>query len=282
MPELPEVETIVRRLSQVLPGQTLGKVTVYHSKSFWGPAGKLSGLKIIDVSRRGKMIRLHLDRELNLLIHLKMTGQLIYVEGQTRLGGGHPTADWIRQLPSQHTRVECQLGSGGRLFFNDQRIFGWVKLLDDQQIKQEWQKLGPDVIDPELTVNYLWGRAKHRSIPVKQLLLDNQIIAGLGNIYVGEALNLAQISPFVPVSQLNLQQWIRLLAACRQVINRGIELGGTTFDGHYVNASGLAGEYQNQTLVYGRQGQNCYQCGGQIAKKKLAGRGTYYCLKCQV
>ncbi len=128
MPELPEVETIAQRPNQVLPGKRIVKVSIPAARSFVGDATTLPGLQILTITRRAKILQFSLDNGSFLLIHLKMTGQLIFTDGTTRVGGGHPTDDWVKSLPSAHTRVQFTFEDGSHLFFNDQRLFGWIKL----------------------------------------------------------------------------------------------------------------------------------------------------------
>jgi formamidopyrimidine-DNA glycosylase len=282
MPELPEVETIARKLKTVLPGKTIRQVTQLHPKSFVGDPAVLTNTKIHDVSRRAKMIRIHLPQEKNLIIHLKMTGQLIYVDDNLKLGGGHPTADWIHQLPGKHTRVHFEFIDGAHLFFNDQRLFGWIKVVSDPEVQEVYAQLGPDITDEHVTLEYLLPLLKGRSIPIKQAIMDISIVCGLGNIYACDALNLAQIHPERPAKSLTPEEVAKLLQSSQLVIKQGIELGGTTFDGKYVDIEGMAGQYQSVVRVYGREGKECRNCKGQIVKSKLGGRGTYYCQQCQI
>lgn len=282
MPELPEVETIARKLQALIPGKVIKDVIQYHPKSFVGDKSKLNGLPIVNITRRAKIIRISFTNQLNLLIHLKMTGQLIYVDDNHRVGGGHPTADWVAQLPSKHTRVELVFNDGGRLFFNDQRLFGWLRLQTDQEVEKAFEVLAPDIIDPAITPGFLAEKFKRRGQTVKQLIMDTAIVSGVGNIYACDALNLARISPHRPAKTLTLEEIERLVTATKQVITQGIELGGTTFDGKYVDIDGLAGQYQSVVRVYGREGKECLYCQGEITKTTLGGRGTYYCVQCQV
>jgi formamidopyrimidine-DNA glycosylase len=281
MPELPEVETIARRLKQILPGKTIKSVNVHTIKSFVGSSSALHGLELTDVSRRAKIIRFHLPNNTNLLTHLKMTGQLIYVDEQQRVGGGHPTADFVKELPSAHTRITYGFDDDSKLFFNDQRMFGWMRVMGDDEVAALYSLLGPDINDDRADMNYLFTKLKNRSIPIKQAMMMNEIVAGVGNIYACDALNIAQISPFRPAKSFSRDELNRLLTATKKVIEEGIRLGGTTFDGMYVNVEGLTGTYQEGMRVYGRSGEKCYQCGGIIVKSKLGGRGTYYCSVCQ-
>jgi formamidopyrimidine-DNA glycosylase len=210
-----------------------------------------------------------------------MSGQLIYVDGEFRTGGGHPTDDWVQQLPSKHTRIVFKLDDGTMLFFNDQRIFGWIRAMSDAETAQSLGSLAPDVIDERITPEYLYEKAQRRSIPVKQFIMDNQIVAGVGNIYACDALNLARISPTRSTSTLSEAEVQRLLEAMRHVVHKGIELGGATAHGKYVDVAGLAGRYQNVMRVYNRKGEVCPNCSTPIEKIKLGGRGTYFCPSCQ-
>ncbi|PIR59175.1 MAG: DNA-formamidopyrimidine glycosylase [Candidatus Pacebacteria bacterium CG10_big_fil_rev_8_21_14_0_10_56_10] len=285
MPELPEVETIRRRLAQLLPGKTFADVTINHPKSFNAQPQDLLGQSITKVTRRAKLLQFHLSggSGQQLVTHLKMTGQLLYeTAGQQRSGGGHPTRDWLVKLPSKHTRIEYLFTDGSRLFFNDQRLFGWMRLLSHEEVEALQARLGPDINTAQASLEYLVKKLASRSIPIKTALMTNGIVAGVGNIYACDALNLARISPLRPAGQLSRAEVGRVLAAAQQVIAKGIELEGTTFDGQYVTVDGLAGRYQQKLLAYGRAGEACYNCGHPILKTKLAGRGTYYCGVCQV
>lgn len=284
MPELPEVETITRRLNQVLPGKVVSAVDVYAEKSFLGKPSQLVNKQIINVSRRAKMLAIELGTsgpQTHLLTHLKMTGQLIYVAGNERVGGGHPTADWTKALPSNHTRISYHFTDGTALHFNDMRLFGWMKVLNDEQLQDHYKDLGPDINDPSITDTYLFSQFQRRRVPIKQVLMDPSVVCGVGNIYACDALNLARISPFRAANSLSLAEVSTLLTASQEVIDRGIDLQGTTFDGKYVTVDGMAGGYQEQVLAYGREGLPCFNCGSPIQKEKLGGRGTYYCGVCQ-
>lgn len=281
MPELPEVETVRRRLQEILPGKKIKSIQVLREKSFRGQKKKLLGLEIKRISRKAKLIRFHFPQKLNLLTHLKMTGQLIFVDDKQRVGGGHPTADWVQDLPSSHTRIIYDFEDDARLYFNDMRVFGWMQVMTDEEVEKYYKKYGPDITDQELTVEYLVDKFSNRSIAIKQAIMINQIMAGLGNIYACDALNVAQIDPHRPARSLKRIEIEKLLAAARQVIAEGLETGGATYDGKYVHVDGLSGSYQDQMKVYGREGEKCYQCGGEIIKDKIGGRGTYYCSDCQ-
>lgn len=281
MPELPEVETVVRRLSTVLPGKTIQSTVIRMEKSFAGSPEDLKGKKIVAVTRKAKLIRIHLENSTSLLVHLKMTGQLLYTDNTVRLGGGHPTADWINALPSAHTRVWFELDNNARLFFNDQRIFGWVKHLSEEDVFSEFSNYAPDVIDEEITTDYFWHHVKKTTRVIKTVLLDSKVMSGLGNIYVCDALNVAQISPYRKAHTLSKAEAQRLLEAAKDVLHKGIMLGGATIE-HFRHVDGFSGNYQKEVVVYGREGEPCFNCGATILKEKIAGRGTYFCPECQI
>lgn len=310
MPELPEVETIVQQLQTVLPGKVIDSIEVLKNKSFDYAQDKsfLVGKKIVSVARKQKIIILDLSSDEVVLIHLKMTGQLIYEaigfrgqgsekkekrivgghplrlrSGQAvtdRIVGGHPTRDWIHELPSKHTRVIFHFSDGSILYFNDQRLFGWVRIVN----RQEWvgyrDGMAPDVVDDAFTVDYLSQVLRTSGRAVKLVILDQDKIGGMGNIYANDALYLAGIHPKMPANQLKMHAVIKLHEAMKQVIEAGITAGGASYS-HFVDTKGLGGHYQDQFLVYDREGQPCRTCQTKIQKISLGGRGTYYCPQCQ-
>ncbi len=281
MPELPEVETIKRRLKPLIIGKKFSQIQVLKNRSFRGNPQQILNQEILDLQRKAKILHFKFANGSNLLVHLKMTGQLIFVSDQLRVGGGHPSADWVNALPAKHTRVILSLAEQETLFFNDMRIFGWLWLLDDAQVAQEFQKYGPDVIDPLVTPVYLREKFSHKHLPIKQAIMDNAIMAGVGNIYASEALFLAGIHPQRPAQSLSLTEIEKLHHYLVAVIEASIQAGGTTFDGKYVDVAGFAGGFQHQLKVYGKEGEKCEICGQPIQKVKLGGRSSFYCEKCQ-
>ncbi len=281
MPELPEVETVARQLRKVLLDRKIAKVEVFKAKSFAGNVEEITGSSVKEIRRRSKIIQILLSNNLSLLIHLKMSGQLIFDDGKRRVGGGHPTADWVQALPSKHTRVMLTFSDGSHLYFNDQRIFGWIRVANDEILEENFKDLAPDVIDSEVTTEYLYQKSQKRKMPIKQFIMDNTIVAGVGNIYACDALNLAKIAPTRPANELGKSEVEKLLKAMRTVVELGIEMGGATAHGEYVNVEGLAGKYQNVMRVYGKKGEACPNCGSEIQKIKLGGRGTFFCSNCQ-
>jgi formamidopyrimidine-DNA glycosylase len=283
MPELPEVETIVRQLNQVLPGRVIRSVQVLREKSFRGEDRQIRGKQVRRVGRKAKYIFVEFKiAEVVMAVHLKMTGQLIFIDKKLRVFGGHPTADWVNELPSKHTRVVVTFTDGSKLFFNDMRVFGWVKVIHKAIFKTQIEAMPPDVIDAEFTVDYLKKVVKGSTRPIKLVLLDQAKIGGMGNIYVNDALYLAGTKPTRKANSLKLGEIRRLHKACEQVIGRGIEMGGAS-ESTYKHINGMGGQYQKEFLVYKREGQRCGLdgCSGIIKKIKLGGRGTYFCLKHQ-
>ncbi len=285
MPELPEVETIVRQLHLVLPGKTLAKVAVLHPKTFEGDAHVLKNKTIENISRRAKvMLVTFKNSKLMLAIHLKMTGQLIFVAGKSskakRIVGGHPTPDWIQSLPSPYTRTSFSFGDGSVLYFNDQRLFGWIRIVTRDWWLATSYKLPPDVIDPEFTIDHLTKTLSKSTRAVKLIILDQAKMGGMGNIYANDALWLAQINPSKPAQTLSKKEIVALHQAMQRALFRGIELGGAS-ESTYKHINGMGGKYQEEFLIYKKEGGTCMRCGKLIEKFKLGGRGTYWCSECQ-
>lgn len=281
MPELPEVETIRKQLDEVLKDKVVRKIEVLREKSFSGEPKKLEGWRISDVLRKSKVIEILFQGKGDMVIvHLKMTGQLIYVDGDKRVVGGHPSADWVKDLPSKHTRVIWEFKDGSKLFFNDMRVFGWMKLIMREKYEKEIRKMSPDVTDKEFTPDYLQGILERSKKAVKLVLLDQDKIGGLGNIYVNDALFLAKIRPERKSDSLDKKEVSKLHKAIVEVINLGIKYGGAS-SSNYVNVSGLGGTYQDHFLVYKQEGKKCSVCGTIIKKERLGGRGTFFCPHCQ-
>lgn len=281
MPELPEVETIARRLRQVILDKKISRVDVRRDKSFQGDLAQVIGTTITSVTRKAKVLRLELSSGVSLLIHLKMTGQLIYDESGKRVGGGHPTDDWVESLPSKHTRVVLDFEQPGTLYFNDMRVFGWIKVVTLEEVEKEMASYAPDITDSQISPKYLVKVFSRRTQPIKQVIMDNAIVAGIGNIYANDALNLAKINPLRPAKSLTKKEVQSLYEAAVAVITKGIELGGATID-NYRNVDGMAGGYQDVVRVYQKEGGSCPNCGSKIIRIKQGGRSTFYCPSCQI
>lgn len=296
MPELPEVETIIRGLAPHLIDQPIVSVTILAPSSIWlgnergtGEvearqfANQLVGQTMTAVARRGKMIIIELTNNLVLLIHLKMTGQLIYIHGDQRVAGGHPTADMFGGLPNKSTRVIFQIGEKGTLYFNDQRRFGYTKLLqkDDLQEHKAYKQFGLEPLESTFDEQSLYSVAKRKAnLRIKQALLDQTLIAGIGNIYADESLFEAGIHPARLAGSLNQDEVAKLTAAIKTVLQRGLQYGGTSSQ-HFVQADGSKGSMQDHLNVYRRTGLPCPNCGTPIERIVIGGRGTHFCPNCQ-
>ena len=289
MPELPEVETVRRGLAELLPGRVVARAMVFNSpKSFPNaPADVeqfLYGARVTAVRRRAKVLMIDLDTQYSLVIHLKMTGQLIF-RGVQSFAGGHPNDSLIGELPDRSTRVQVDFVDGSRLFFNDQRKFGWVKLLPTDEVKNLpfMQKVGPEPLDPQTRAEDFIQRIRRRqNSMIKPAFLDQAVIAGVGNIYADEALWAAQIHPQTRVKNVSDQQLNTLFNELRQILQLSIDQGGST-DKNYVDAEGRKGNYLTFAHVFRREGQACHRHPDQeIIKLKVGGRGTHVCPVCQV
>ena len=289
MPELPEVETVRRGLAELLPGRVVTRVTVFDSpKSFPNARSDveqfLYGARVTAVRRRAKVLMIDLDTQYSLVVHLKMTGQLIF-RGVQSFAGGHPNDSLIGELPDRSTRVQVDFVDGSRLFFNDQRKFGWVKLLPTDEVKNLpfMQKVGPEPLDPQTRAEDFIQRIRRRqNSMIKPAFLDQAVIAGVGNIYADEALWAAQIHPQTRVKNVSNQQLNTLFTELRHILQLSIDQGGST-DKNYVDAEGRKGNYLTFAHVFRREGQACHRHPDQeVIKLNVSGRGTHVCPVCQV
>lgn len=288
MPELPEVETVRRGLSSLLPGLVVASVEHDWAKSFPNTVTDveafLIGAKIQSVSRRAKVLLIELSSKYSLVIHLKMTGQLVFRSQDARFGAGHPSESLISELPDKSTRVTLNFTDGSQLFFNDQRKFGWVRLIPTLEVMNLdfFQKVGPEPLAADFTWQVMKQQMLRRAKSnVKAVLLDQTVIAGIGNIYADESLWGAQIHPLTLVGKLNDEQFKTLYEELIFVLKLAIEKGGST-DKNYVNAEGKRGSYMSFARVFRREGQACPRCGSVIIKTRVAGRGTHLCPSCQI
>jgi formamidopyrimidine-DNA glycosylase len=195
--------------------------------------------------------------------------------------GGHPSGDWNATLPNKHTRVEINFTDGSVLFFNDLRKFGWVRLVRLKDLIDLVNKMPPDVLDKRFTSEWLATALSKTSKAVKLVLMDQEKIGGIGNIYANDALNLAKTNPKRPAKSLKPDEIKKLHGAVKKVIDLGIKFGGASYS-DYRDSRGQGGKYQEHFLVYGREGEKCKNCGHKLEKFQLGGRGTYWCPNCQV
>lgn len=286
MPELPEVETVVRGLNRLILKKKIAQVKHDWPKSFPNLEKDVNdfmiGAEIFKVQRRGKAIIIKLNNGWVLVTHLRMTGQMVY-RGEENWGAGHPNDDFLNDLPNKSTRVEIDFEDQTKLFFNDQRKFGYMKLLPEPEIEELpfFVKLGPEPLEDNFTVEIFKERLlKKKNSLVKPTILDQSVIAGVGNIYADEALWRAKIHPETRIKDFSNIDFKNLHESIRFVMNKSIEKGGST-DRNYVNADGSRGNYLEYAAVYHKNGQPCKRCGTEISKIRVGGRGTHFCENCQ-
>ena len=212
-----------------------------------------------------------------------MTGQLVFRGDRERFGAGHPSHSLVGDLPDKSTRVTLAFEDGSKLFFNDQRKFGWMRLLPTPEVEQLdfFQKVGPEPLAADFTPEQFIKRLQRRKKSgIKAVLLDQTVVAGIGNIYADESLWSAKIHPEQKVQDIPDSKLAKLYEALRTVLKLSIEKGGST-DRNYVDAAGKRGSYLTFANVFRREGQPCARCGTTIIKTKVAGRGTHICTHCQ-
>lgn len=287
MPELPEVETVRIGLERLLPGKRIKTVVFDWPKGFPNtPADVdafLVGATVTAVKRRAKVLLIELSTNYSLVIHLKMTGQLVFRGVKRVFGAGHPNQSLVGNLPDKSTRVTFTFADGDRLFFNDQRKFGWVRLLPTAEVPMIdfFQKVGPEPLAADFTAKDFITRVRRRNgSGIKAVLLDQTVVAGIGNIYADESLWGAKIHPLEKVVDISDARLEKLYQKVVAVLRLSIEKGGST-DKNYVDAEGKRGSYLTFANVFRREGKACPRCGTTIIKTRVAGRGTHLCPVCQ-
>lgn len=288
MPELPEVETIRRGLEARLVGRTIQKVEVRAPKVFEGDPHFVTGAVIRGIERHGKLLVFLLEGEYVLTVHLKMTGQLIWQpqedDGSESVMGGHPEKAYLEDLPHKHTHVMIHLDDESTLFFNDLRKFGRMSVVPAATFQDLafLQKLGPEPLEEGFTRLYLKEQLQKRPrLPIKSFLLDQENVAGLGNIYADESLFRAAILPTRLAGSLTVGEASNLFDAIQETLEEAIMYGGSS-ERDYVNAVGEKGTYLRIANVYHRTGLQCNRCReGIIERVKVGGRSTHFCSMCQ-
>lgn len=329
MPELPEVETVRRGLERLLSDRTIVAVDFNWAKSFPNSQSDIDnfliGASVVSVRRRAKVLMIDLSTNYSLVVHLKMTGQLVFVggidqngveervigngvedasqdreeairdsvslhitqppipNGAERWGAGHPNDSLVGKLPDKSTRVTITFHDGSKLFFNDQRKFGWMRLLPTAEIQNIdfMKRVGPEPLNADFTSEVFINRVMRRkNSTIKAAILDQTVLAGVGNIYADESLFAAQIHPASMVSAIPKSRLAKLRKEIRDVLQLSIDKGGST-NRNYVNAEGKRGSYMDFAKVFRRENMPCPVCGSEITKIRVAGRGTHVCTKCQ-
>ena len=265
MPELPEVETIKRELEKAIINKKIVDVIVNNPKVIREPKKDkfikaLKNVKIKKIIRKGKLLILELSSGKFLTIHLKMTGQLIY-PGNSKI-----------------SRVSFKFSNGKILDFNDSRLLGELRVIDDWQNLKFIKELGPEPF--EIDVKKFSVMLKNRKTKIKVLIMDQKFISGIGNLYASEILFKAKIDPRRPANSLSEKEKDLLFKEIKNVLTQAIKYGGSSVV-DYVKISGEKGTYAKFHQVYNRKGEKCYKCKGKIQRISLGGRGTYFCPNCQ-
>ena len=282
MPELPEVETMRLQLKKYLAGHKIVSVEVRNRKTFQGDEKKITGAKIINTRRFGKVSVIDLTNGYSILTHVKLTGQYIY-RGPNLKNPKKLSAKVIGGVPGPHTLVIFNLDRGGVLYYNDVRRFGWIRIEKTEDVEHEKfiVKLGPEPLK-DLTLEIFKSILSKSGRPIKIVLMDQEKMGGVGNIYANDALWLAKINPKTPAKELQNDKITELYKAIISVLKAGLKYGGAS-ELAFVTPDGAEGEYQNHTLVYGHEEEPCERCHKSLIKKFfLGGRGTYFCPVCQV
>jgi formamidopyrimidine-DNA glycosylase len=291
MPELPEIETLKLGIQKYVVGHKIIGVARSHPKILQGDIKNILTAKIIGVRRVGKGLILDLSNDYSLAIHVKLTGQIIFRDAATQ---NIPVSkEKVGSLPNLFTHIILELDRGAKLYYNDQRRFGWIKIVKSSDLNKLafFRDMGPEPLaalgakadDPmkELTFSRFKFILSRKVTKIKPALMDQTNIGGLGNIYINDGLFCAGISPMRSAKTLSEEEMEKLYDCLIKVLKKGFESHGAS-ELSFVNILGQEGEYQNHTLVYGKRGKECpNNCGGKILFIRIGGRGTYYCPNCQ-
>jgi formamidopyrimidine-DNA glycosylase len=290
VPELPEVELVRRGLSTTIVGRRVEEVEVRSGSSLAVPTARLKravhGSRLTGAARRGKVLIVELDSGAHLLVHPMMTGQFVVTEnGRTLFAGGHPSRNMLGPMPNQTTRVVFRLSGDRALFFNDARKFGRIRLLGSGtplSADPFLARLGPEPLGDAFTLATFRSQLeRHRRAPIKAVVLNQSVVAGVGNIYADESLHLARVHPARLAAGLDGSESRRVHHAIRHIIELAIDRGGTSFADYADRARSPTG-YLPRARVFRRQGEPCPVCGTVIERTRVAGRPTDICPHCQL
>lgn len=291
MPELPEVETIRRDVVKKIINKKIKKVEVGYEKIIKSDLVLFKKILLhnffSEADRIGKLLILKLgDKKNYLLIHLKMTGQIIYASGKELIAGGHNLGKGKKipgigdSLPNKHTHVIIDFQDKSKIYFNDFRKFGYMKLVDKKELGKIKADYGIEPLTEKFNFKNLKKVLNGRKTSIKAALLNQKLVSGLGNIYVDETLFMAKIRPDRLAGDLSDKEIKNIIRYADKIIEKAIKYRGTTFS-NYADTSGKRGNYTEFLKVFGKNGQPCPACNGPIIKKRIAGRGTHFCPKCQ-
>jgi formamidopyrimidine-DNA glycosylase len=284
MPELPEVETIRRDLTKQVINKKIKKVIIKKSRLVKNPDNffikTLVGNKISKIDRIGKLIIFVMKNNLYLLTHLKMTGQLIYIKKKSQTVGGHSFTSDKMDYPNQYTYIIIEFADDSNLYFNDIRTFGYMQIVNERELVVIKERFGIEPLTRNFTISNWEKLFQNRKTNLKALLLNQQLIAGIGNIYADEICFAVKVRPTRKVNKLTNKEIQELFRQTKKIIQQAIAKRGTTFN-NYVDTFGRSGNFLKYLQVYGRGQDKCKSCKINIRKIKLAGRGTHFCPHCQ-
>jgi len=278
MPELPEVETIRLKLKPLVIGKKIKEINILVPKQFIGQKGLIINKTITDIQRSGKLFNIVFNNQQFLNIHLKLTGQLLFAKNINHpvYKNEIPLAK-SKIMPGRTTRIIIYFSDGSGLFFNDLRKFGWMKISNIPERPQ-----GIDVLSPNFTFQYFTSLTNSTNKSIKLLLMDQEKIAGIGNIYANDSLFLAKIHPQRPAKTLTAKEINNLYLGIKKIINQGIkDQGSSGADEAFILPDGKKGNHQKHFLVYQKEDQPCPNCKALIKRLKQGGRSSFYCPKCQ-
>ncbi len=286
MPELPEIQTIVDDLNKIILNKKIKKVDIRLPKIIRGAnktfCSVLKNNSFQKISRRGKFIIIQLSQKNKyLIVHLRMTGQIIYINKDKIIAGGHSEEKNQFDLPNKQTHLIIYFQDQSKLFYNDQRQFGFWQVVSLNGVKEVQSKLGLNPLGVEFNLLSFKKLLENKKGNIKAFLLNQKYVAGLGNIYTDESLFRAYILPSRKIETLTLKEIKKLYKAIKDILVLSIKYRGTTFN-NYVDARGRKGKFIKFLKIYKKEGQKCSRCKKEIIKKiKIAGRGTRYCSYCQ-
>ena len=283
MPELPEVETVRTDLKRKLLNKRIKEVEVrlpkiVRPKNF---AATLTQNSFVDVTRRGKLIIFHLKKKGFMLVHLKMTGQLVFRDHDQFTVGGHSQKGMGMDLPNKYSHVIFKFEDESQLFFNDLRQFGYLKIVNQTELNKVLAKFGVEPLEPEFTPEKWQKLTENRRTNIKAILLNQAVVTGIGNIYADEVLFASHVLPTRTVNTLTTREKTAIYKNIRLILQKAIDHRGTTFN-DYVDGDGKKGSFIQFLKVFHKNGEPCPDCGAIIQKTRVVGRGTHFCKNCQV
>ena len=287
MPELPEVEVVRRSLNELIVGLKINKVTIYNRNLRYKISKKfkkaIQGQKIISIFRRGKFLLIALKNKNLILIHLGMTGKIL-IKKKSHKSTIFTDYYFDKKIIKKHNHLKIKFSDSVDLIYNDIRKFGFLKILSNKnfQVNRHISKLGPEPLSSDFNFNYLKNQCKKKYISIKNFIMDQKNISGLGNIYANEILFLSSINPKKMTYKLLDEQILKIISSTKKILTKAIQLGGSSIK-DFNSISGKKGDFQNKFKVYNRANKSCLKpkCDGSIKKIYISNRSTFYCQKCQ-